>query len=72
MDKTHLLSSPMIICSLDVKNDPFRHCEKGKELLGPEVSYLSVIDALIYLTNGTSPYITFSVNLLVRYSSAPT
>ena len=28
MDKLHRLSSPMVVCSLDVKNDPFRPCEK--------------------------------------------
>ena len=28
MDKTHSLSSPIVVGSLDVKNDPFRHCEK--------------------------------------------
>ena len=72
MDKTHPFSSPMVIRSLDVKNDSFRPCEKGKELLGPEVPYLSVIGALMYLANCTRPYIVFSVNLLARYSSAPT
>ena len=49
MDKAHPLSSPMIVRSLDVKNDLFRPCEKGEELLGPEVPYLSVIGALIIL-----------------------
>ena len=72
MDKTHPLSLPMIVCSLDVKKDLFRPCEKGEELLGLEVPYLSVICALIYLANCTSPYIAFSVNLLARYSSTPT
>ena len=72
MDKAHPLSSPMIVCSLDVKNDLFLHCEKDKELLGPEVLYLSVIGALMYLANCTCPDIAFSVNLLVGYSSAPT
>ena len=72
MDKAHPLSSPMVVRSLDVKNDPFRPCEKGEELLGPEVPYLSVIGALMYLANCTRPDIAFSVNLLVRYSSAPT
>ena len=51
MDKIHPLSSPMIVCSLNVKNDQFRPCEKGEELLGPEVPYLSVIGALMYLAN---------------------
>ena len=72
MDKAHPLSSPMVVRSLDVKNDPFRPCEKGEELLGPEVPYLSVIGALMYLANCTRPDIAFSVNLLARYSSALT
>ena len=72
MDKTHPLSSLKVVRSLDVKNDPFRHCEKGEELLGPEVPYLSVIGALMYLANCTRPDISFSVNLLARYSFAPT
>ena len=72
MDKAHPLSSHMVVRSLDVKNDPFRPCEKGEELLGPEVSYLSVICAFMYLANCTRPNISFSVNLLARYSSAPT
>ena len=72
MDKTHHLSTLMVGHSLGVKNDPFRPCEKGKELLGPEVPYLSAIYALMYLPNCTHPYIAFSVNLLARYSSAPT
>ena len=72
MDKTHPLSSPMIIRSLDVKNDPFRPYENGEELLGLEVPYLSAISALMYLANCTQLDIAFSVNLLARYSSAPT
>ena len=71
MDKAHPLSSPMVVRSLDVKIDPFRHCEKGEELLGPEVPYLSAIGALMYLANCTRPDIAFSVNLLARYSFAP-
>ncbi|WJZ98368.1 hypothetical protein VitviT2T_016896 [Vitis vinifera] len=62
----------MVVRSLDVKNDPFRPCEKDEELLGPEVPYLSAIGAFIYLANCTRPNIAFSVNLLARYSSAPT
>ena len=54
--------------------------KKNEELLGPEVPYLNVIGALIYLANCTRPNIFFSVNLLAivhvnlltRYSSAPT
>ena len=72
MDKAHPLSSPIVVRSLDMKNDRFHPCEKGEELLGPEVPYLSVIGALMYLTNCTRPDIAFSVNLLARYSSAQT
>ena len=42
MDKANPLSSPMIVRSLDVKQDLFRPFEKGKELLSPE-------DPLVYL-----------------------
>ena len=43
MDKAYILSSPIMVRSLDVKNDPFRSCEKEEKLLGPEVSNLSTI-----------------------------
>ena len=72
MDKAHPLSSPTVVRSLDVKKDPFCLCEKGEELLGPKVPYFSVICALMYLANCISPYITFSINLLTKYSSTPT
>ncbi|WJZ84460.1 hypothetical protein VitviT2T_004063 [Vitis vinifera] len=72
MDKAHPLSSPMVVRSLDVKNDPFHPCEKDEELVGPEVPYLSAIGALMYLANCTRLDIAFSINLLARYSSAPT
>ena len=35
MDKSHPLSSPMFVCSLDVKNDPFHPYENGEELKYP-------------------------------------
>ena len=72
MDKSHLLSSPMVVRSLEVTKDPFRPKEENKELLGLEVPYLSAIGALMYLANYTQPNIAFSVNLLARYNSAPT
>nr|GEV65501.1 reverse transcriptase [Tanacetum cinerariifolium] len=43
-----------------------------KDVLGPEVPYLSTIGALMYLTNCTRPDISFAVNLLARFSSSPT
>ena len=46
--------------------------KKDEELLGPKVPYLSSIGTLIYLANCTRPNIAFSINLLARYSSAPT
>ena len=62
----------MVVHSLDVKNDSFRPCEKGEELLGHQVPYLSVIGALIYFANCTHPDIAFSINLLGKYNSAST
>ena len=72
MDKAHLLSSLMVVCSLDTTKDSFRPCEKGEELLGLEVQYLSDIAALMYHANCTCQNIAFSINLLTRYSSAQT
>ena len=72
MDKTHPLSYLMVIRSLDVKKNPFRPYEKNEKLLGPEIPYLSVISALMYLANCTRPNIVFSVNFLTRCSFAPT
>ena len=72
MDKAHPLSSPIIVRSLDAKKDPFRLKEEHEALLGPEVPYLSVIDALLYLAQCTRPDITFLVNLLARFNSALT
>ena len=43
MDKSFPLSTPIMVRSLDIKKDPFRPKEYNKELLGPEVLYLSVI-----------------------------
>ncbi len=71
MDKTHPLSSPTVVRSLDVKKDLFRPRE-DEETLGSGVPYLSAIGALLYLTNCTRPNIAFPVNLLVRHCSAPT
>ena len=72
MDKSHPVSSPMVVRSLEVTKDPFRPKEETEELLGPEVPCLSAIGALMYLANYTRLYIAFSVNLLARYNLAPT
>ena len=63
MDKVHPLSSPMVVRSLDVKKDPFCHCEKDEELLGPEVPYLSAIGALMYLANCTRSDTVFFMSI---------
>ena len=44
----------------------------AEELLDPEVPYLSAIGAQMYLASHTRPDISFSVNLLAKYSSCPT
>lgn len=72
MDKTHPLSTPMVVRSFEASKDPFRPQEENEEPLDPEVPYLSEIDTLMYLANATRTDIEFSVNLLLRYSSSPT
>jgi len=72
MDKAHTVSTPMVVRSLDPKKDPFRPADDDEEILGPETPYLSVIGALLYLTQCTRPDIAFTVNLLARFSTAPT
>ena len=49
----------MIVRSLDVKKDIFRPRDHNEELLGPEISYLSAIGALMYLANNTHPNMIF-------------
>ena len=53
MNKTYLLSTPIINWSLDVKKDHFRPQEKDAEILGLEVPYISAIDTLMYFANCT-------------------
>ena len=72
MDKAHPLSTPMIVRSLDINKDPFRPHENDEELVDPEIPYLIAIGALMYLANNSRPNISFSVNLLARFSSSPT
>ncbi|KAJ9561443.1 hypothetical protein OSB04_006603 [Centaurea solstitialis] len=72
MDKSHPLSTPMVVRSLDVEKDHFRPPTADEDILGPEVPYLSAIGALMFLAGHTRPDISFSLNLLARYSSCPT
>ncbi|GJZ86735.1 putative copia-like polyprotein [Tanacetum coccineum] len=69
MDKAKSLSTPMVGRSLNVDNDPFCPCEEDEDVLGPEVPYLSAIEALMYLKNYTRPDISFAVNLLARFNA---
>ena len=62
MDKAYPSKTPMVVRSLETDTDPFRPREDGEEILG----------ALMYLANCTRPDIAFAVNLLARYSAAPT
>jgi hypothetical protein len=62
----------MIVRALENDTDPFRPRQEEEEVLGSEYPYLSVIRALIYLANNTRPDIVFTVNLLAKYSAAPT
>ena len=69
MDKTYPLSTLMVVQSLDPKKDPFRSIEDNEQILGPKVSYLNAISALMYLAQCTRPNIAFFVNMLTRFSS---
>jgi hypothetical protein len=72
MDKAYLFKTYMVIRALEKDIDPFRPCQEGEEVLGSEYPYLSATGALMYLANNTRPDIAFTVNLLTRYSAAPT
>ena len=62
----------MVGRSSDLRKDKFRPNEGDEKVLEDEIPYPSAICALLYLTQYTRPYITFSMNLLARFSSAPT
>ena len=72
MDKAHPLSTLMVVRSLNIKKDPYCSIEENEEVLGPKLPYLSVVRALIHLTQCTRPDISLSVNLLARHIFAPT
>ncbi|KAJ9556577.1 hypothetical protein OSB04_011191 [Centaurea solstitialis] len=65
-------STPMIICSLDIKKDPFHPKEDDEEILSLECSYLGAIGALLYLAQCTRPNISYAENCLARHSNEPT
>ena len=54
------------------EKDLFYPHKDGEELLGFKVLYLSIIGTLMYLANYMCLDIAFFVNLVTRYSCAPT
>jgi hypothetical protein len=72
MDKDYPVITPMIVRVLEKDKDLFKPREEGEDVLGQEYPYLSVIGALMYLTNNTRPDIAFASNCLVRHSATPT
>ncbi len=72
MHESRTMATPMEGRSLIPEKDIFRPCEEDEDVLGAETPYLSAIGALMYLANCTRPDICFAVNLVARYSSAPT
>jgi hypothetical protein len=72
MDKVYPSKTLMVVRALEKDSDPFRPRQEGEEVLGSEYSYLTAIGALMYLANNTNPFIAFVVNLLARFSAAPT
>jgi hypothetical protein len=72
MDKAYPSKTLMVIRALEKDTDPFQPRQEGEEVLSSKYAYLSVIGALMYLANNTRPDIAFAVNLLARYSAAPT
>jgi hypothetical protein len=71
MNMSYPSKTPMVVRSLDLEKEPFIARDEEDKTLGPEFPYLSVIGALMYLANNTLSDIAFAVNLLARYSSAP-
>jgi hypothetical protein len=67
-----LARTHMVVHDLEKDKDSFRSKEEWEEVLGSEYSYLTVIGALMHLTNNTRPDIAFTVNFLARHSTAPT
>ena len=73
MYKSYPAKALMVVRSIYLEKDVFRPShDEGEEILGSEFPYLSLIGALMYLANSTSPDIAFAVNLLARHSAAPT
>ena len=72
IDKSYHNKTSMVVRSLEIEKDPFRSWDIGEKILGPQVPYLNIIVALMYLANCTRPNIAFAMNLLARHSADPT
>jgi hypothetical protein len=72
LDKAYPSKTHMVVRDLEKEIDQFRPCQEEEEVLGSEYRYFSAIGALMYLANNTRPDIAFVVNLLARFSAAPT
>ena len=53
MDKSHLLSTPMIVRLLNVKRGSFDPRKGNEKVFSSEIPYLSARRALIYFANNT-------------------
>ena len=71
IDKVHLLSTLMVVRFFYLDKNSFRPKEEDKEILGLEVPYFSAMGALMYLANCTRSDISFTTNLLARFTSSP-
>lgn len=71
-DKVEPSSTLMIVHSLDSKKDLFRLADDNKEILEPEVPYLIITNALLYLIQSTRLDILVIVNLLAIRQHAAT
>lgn len=59
IDKVHSFNIPMVIRSLYPAIDSFKLREEDEEILTPEVLFVNIIDALMYLANRTKPDIYY-------------
>jgi hypothetical protein len=72
MNKYYPSKTLIVVRTLENGSDPFQPRQEGEEVLGSEYPNLSAIGVLMYLVNNTRPDIAFAVNLLARFSVAPT
>lgn len=61
IDKTYPLSTSIVVNSLNPKKDLFRSKENNEQILGPDITYLNIIGALMSLTQCTISNIAFSL-----------